>query len=410
MAKFLKCTAVLLVIIVVFGAAMYALNLHTAPIIEQNNAGAANDRLNLVMEGKGYEDITSTLADLPEGVKAVHKETSGLGYVIETSAKSQYTGGDPMDIIIGVSLDGKIVGIKLVSHSESLIFAEDYPSTYIGKDSALAGVELYAGSTYSSTAFKGAVESAMNLLASNGLVSAGVKDDSQVLSELIPTVAPGFSKVVEIEVVSGNITKAYKSENGVGYAYIVKNGDASYLAVVNAMGCARVYDTEGKDVTADNKAVADEAISCAKTSQTSYKEEADKRFASMMGEITDITEIAVDTYNTVAYAASFKVGDATYYGFYSRSVGFQQMDVYIVIDENGAIAKFDAKTLIFEEEYFMNFGGIPAGYKSNFAGLDQETFKDQYIIATATMTSNAVKQSTEDAFAAFRSINNGGKA
>ena len=129
MAKFLKCTAVLLVIIAVFGGAMFALNLHTGPIIEANTLGAANDRLNLVMNGRGYEDITATLKDVPESVVKVNKEIDGLGYVIEAKATSKYTGGDAMDILIGVSADGKICGIKLVSHSESLIFGEDYPST-----------------------------------------------------------------------------------------------------------------------------------------------------------------------------------------------------------------------------------------------------------------------------------------
>ena len=163
MAKFLKCTTVLLVIIAVFGGAMFALNLHTGPIIEANTLGAANDRLNLVMNGRGYEDITATLKDVPESVVKVNKEIDGLGYVIEAKATSKYTGGDAMDILIGVSADGKICGIKLVSHSESLIFGEDYPSTYIGKDSALSGVELFAGSTFSSQAFKTAVEEALGV-------------------------------------------------------------------------------------------------------------------------------------------------------------------------------------------------------------------------------------------------------
>ena len=100
---------------------------------------------------------------------------------------------------------------------------------------------------------------------------------------------------------------------------------------------------------------------------------------------------------------------AEYYGFYSRSYGFHQMDVYIVLDENGAIAKIDAKQFIFDEDYFMNFGGMDATeYKNGFVGLTGETFNgDAAIIATATMTSNAMKEATSDAFAAFDSIKGG---
>lgn len=372
---------------------------------------AANDRLNSVMSGAtGYDDITSTLKDLPKAISKVHKEKSGIGYVIETTATSQYTSGAPMDIVIGVTSDGKICGIKLVSHSESLIFDEKYPDTYIGKDSALEGVDLYAGSTFSSTAFKTAVSEALEALISNELISAGVKSDEQILTELIATLAPGYNKLEERSV-SGNIVKAYESGNKVGFAYIMAGGDAKYLVLVNNMGHANVYDVEGKDVTADNKAIMDEAVAHATAITPAYKEASDKKFASMIGsEITDVKNIDISTYNTVAYAAEFKVGDATYYGFYSRSMGFEQMDVYIIIDANGAIAKVDAKTFIFEQEYFMGFGGMPSNYKGNFEGLTSETFKDQYIIATATMTSNAMKQSTEDAFAAFKSINDGGNA
>jgi hypothetical protein len=87
------------------------------------------------------------------------------------------------------------------------------------------------------------------------------------------------------------------------------------------------------------------------------------------------------------------------------------MDVYFVIDENGAIAKIDAKQFIFDEEYFGSFGGMdPVAYKNGFVGITTDTFTgDQAIIATATMTSNAMKESTTDAFAAFNSIAKGGE-
>lgn len=407
--KLLKTFVILVLIVAIFGGAMYGLNLYTGPIIEKNNAGAANDRLNSVMAGgAAYEDITATLNDLPTTVTAIHKETSGLGYVIEANATSSYTGGAPMDILIGVDAAGTICGIQLVSHSESLIFGADYPSTYIGKDSALAGVELYAGSTFSSTAFKESVSAALNAMAANNLIAAGVKGDDQILTEMIPTVAPGFTKLLE-ETASGNIQKAFKAENGAGFAYIMTAGEKSYLAVVNAMGACKIYDTEGTDVTADNAALADEAKADAAAKQTGYMDAFKTKIEKMMEGAADITPITVDTFNTVVSAASFTVDGATYYAFYSRSVGFHQMDVYFIIDANGAIAKMDAKQFIFEEEYFMTFGGMDiTAYKEGFVGITGDTFTgDEVIIATATMTSNAVKQSTQDTFDAFNALKGG---
>ena len=404
----LVTTAILLVIAAVFGAAAFALNLYTGPIIEANNAGAANDRLNAVMPGgSAYEDITATLQGVPASVVKVSKETSGLGFVIEAQASSQYTGSTPMDIVLGVDATGKICGLELAAHSESLIFGADYPSTYIGKDSALADVGLYAGSTFSSTAFKTAVEEAMGVLIANNLIAAGVKSDAQILEELIPTLAPGYTKLVEATA-SGKIEKALKAENDTGFAYIMKDGDASYLALVNATGVCKIYDVEANDVTDAHAALADEA-KAASASQKSYTDALITKLERMMEGATDITPLELDTFNTVVSAVSLKVGDATYYAFYSRSIGFHQMDVYIVIDENGAIAKLDAKQFIFEEEYFMTFGGMdPAAYKEGFTGITSDTWTgEQAVIATATMTSNAVKQSTTDAFDSFNSIKGG---
>ena len=637
MKNVLKTALVLIVIVAVFCGAMFALNLHTGPIIEAKTTGAAKARLNVVMpDGAGYRDITADLGELPESVVKVHEEINGLGYVVEATASSKYTGNAPMDILIAIGMDGKICGIKLVSHTESLIFGEDYPDTYLGKDSALSGVELFAGSTFSSTAFKTAVEEAMgvliandlikagvktpeqiltellptvasdlagaqksagkgdvitafkagsafayivvdgadtylvvvangaskvydvsgadvtaskanvvkkaedyaasaanerlnevlpgaagfeditstltnlpasvlkvhkevgglgfaievaatgyntaapmdvvigvdaqgkivevkifayndtpsfditkkdptyldsykgqdstlagvglvagstisstglktavseamNVLVENELVKAGVKSDEQILTEMIPTVAEGYNKLVDVAA-TGNIVKAFKFETGTGFAFVIKAGEAHCLAVVNAMGVCKVFDVEGNDVTEAQAALVAEAKTAA-ASQKSYEADLTKKLEKMMSGATDFTAIQLDTFNTVASAVSFTVDGTLYYGFYSRSYGFHQMDVYFILDENGAIVMMDAKQFIFEEEYFGNFGGMNTNeYKDGFAGFTGDTWTgDAAIIATATMTSNAMKQSTADVFAAFNSITGGGK-
>lgn len=423
---FLITTAILLVIMVVFGAAAFGLNFITGPIIAAKNAGAANERLDAVMpEGdKAYEDITATLT-LPEklispangkrtaDIIAVHKETNGLGYVVEVAWTSEDShGNEPNLVLVGISPDGKIIKINNEAYHDTAnynIFNKDpnYASTFAGQDSTLADVGLVAGSTHSSTAFRSAVAHAFEVLVLNDMITAGVKSDAQILEELIPTVAPGFTKLVDATA-SGNIQKALKAENGTGFAYIMTDGDASYLAVVNAVGVCKVYNVEGADVTADHAALVGEA-KAASAAQVSYSDELITKVGKIMDGASDITALELDTFNTVVAAVSFKVGDATYYGFYSRSIGFHQMDVYIVIDENGAIAKIDAKQFIFEEEYFMAFGGMNAGeYKDGFVGITGETWNgDAAIIATATMTSNAMKESTTDAFASFNSIKGG---
>ncbi|MBQ2893795.1 MAG: FMN-binding protein [Oscillospiraceae bacterium] len=411
--KLLKTFVILLVIVALFGGAMYGLNLYTGPIIEKNNAGAANDKLNAVMPGgTGYEDITATLSDLPASVTEVHKETSGLGYVILCTAESSYSTA-PMEITLGVSADGKISGVEITAYNDTESFdfrAKDpnYLTSYIGQDSALADVGLVAGSTFSSTAFKNAITEAMGILIANDMIAAGVKGDDQILTELIATVAPGFTKLTE-EAGIGNIQKILTAENGTGFAYIVKSGDATVLAIVNAMGVCKVYNVEGADVTAENDGVVTEVTAHAATKPNKFTDDLTAKIGRMMEGAADITPVALDTFNTVVSAASFTLDGATYYGFYARSIGFHQMDVFFVIDENGAITKMDAKQFIFDEEYFMAFGGMDVGaYKDGFVGITGETFTgDETIIATATMTSNAMKEATQDAFDAFNALKGG---
>lgn len=411
--KLLKTFVILLVIVALFGGAMYGLNLYTGPIIEKNNAGAANDKLNAVMPGgTGYEDITATLSDLPASVTEVHKETSGLGYVILCTAESSYSTA-PMEITLGVSADGKISGVEITAYNDTESFdfrAKDpnYLTSYIGQDSALADVGLVAGSTFSSTAFKNAITEAMGILIANDMIAAGVKGDDQILTELIATVAPGFTKLTE-EAGTGNIQKILTAENGTGFAYIVKSGDATVLAIVNAMGVCKVYNVEGADVTAENDGVVTEVTAHAATKPNKFTDDLTAKIGRMMEGAADITPVALDTFNTVVSAASFTLDGATYYGFYARSIGFHQMDVFFVIDENGAITKMDAKQFIFDEEYFMAFGGMDVGaYKDGFVGITGETFTgDETIIATATMTSNAMKEATQDAFDAFNALKGG---
>ena len=419
--RFIKTLGILLVIVAVFGAAAFALNFYTGPIIEANNAGAANDRLNAVMPGgAAYEDITATLTGVPASVAKVNKETNGLGYVIEATATSQYTGSTPMDIVIGVDAEGKICGIQLVSHSESLIFGEDYPGTYIGKDSALAGVELYAGSTYSSTAFKTAVEEAMGVLAANNLIAAGVKTDAQILAEMIPALHTGLTSggMLKAEAVaaSGNITEGYKALNGTGYAFIVAQGEANVLAIVNASGACKVYDTTGADVTENNAAVVAEAVAAAEF--VDYAADAENMITSKFADASEITAIELTTFGNVVYASSFVSGDATYYAFYSHPLtyGDHVMEICTVIDENGAIVNQNVKEMAFGHgvEYMPGIQNFvdPASsefgnYLDKFNGITGDTLTDDVLVAGGTISSSAVKLATSDAFNEFNAIKGG---
>ena len=415
-----KGLLIMLVTVLVFTGAMFGLNFYTAPLIEANNAGAALAPLKAVMpDAEGFEALydsadpsTSSLKDVAAEVISVYKETSGKGYVFRVKATSQYS-KDPMELSVGVTSDGKICGIKCDVYTESKPLLDSFLPSFIDKDSALAGVEVTGGVTYSSKAIKASVESGLNALIANGLITEGVKSDEQILTELIPSVHSGLASdgALKCDTVngSGNIQVAYKGQNDSGFAYIMAKGDAKVLAVTNNLGACKVYDVEGNDVTEANADLAAEALAHTAANIKDYDETFIKRVGSMMPGATNVNAVTLEAYNSVVSAVEFELDGAKYYAFYSKSHGFHIMDVYFIIDAEGKIVKMSASEFIFDEEYFGAFAGMPNNYQGGFEGLTSETFDgSQAIIATATMTSNAVKQSTYDSFAAFDVIKNGG--
>lgn len=421
----IKSVALIVVIVLVFGAAMFGLNFHTGPLIEANNAGAVYGPLLAVMpEGAVFDgdaqiyaadgSVETTLTNVPETVAAIYKEANGLGYAVKATATSQYSKA-PMEISLGVDAEGKIIKVQIDAYNDTESFdfrAKDptYLDSYVGKDSALADVGLVAGTTFSSTAFKQGVSDAMNALIANGLIAEGVKGDDQILTEMIPTVFPGMADMIgtlktePVEGVEGTAA-AYKALNGSGFAYIVPKGETMVMAVVNTSGNCAVYDVEGNDVTADNADAVALAQTHASANQEDFNAAAQEKFGRMMEGAENMTALELPGFNTVVAAASFNVGEEVYYGFYSKSYGYDNMDVYVVIDANGAIAKVDAKTVIFDQEYFAYQNAAissfdPNAYKTGLQGLtDAES--DAVVISGATMTTNSMKQSINDAFEVY---------
>lgn len=433
--KLLKTILILLIIVAVFGGAMFGLNFYTGPIIEANNAGAELAPLLAVMpEGAEFGEgaliyssenaAASTLTEVPANVLSVYKEKNGLGYVVRATATSGYT-SSPLVTTIGITSDGKICGIQIDSYGDDAgnnwnqkILTNDYIQTYIGQDSALADVELIANPTSekaSSVAYKNAVSAAMGVLISNNMIVAGVKSDAQILEENLATVAPGFAQLAETAA-SGNIQKALKAGNGAGFAYIMTEGEATYLAVVNASGACKVYGVDHSaeeavvvEVTADHAALVTEAQAQAAANQQSFESKANRKFKGLVDGADGFEVLALDGFTTIVYAAKFTVGEVNYYGFYSRAVGYDQMDIYVIVDETGAIVKISAATLFFDTEHFPVDDTVDAKeYENSFAGFTADTFTgDNAVIAGATFTGNAMKQATKDAFAAFESIKGG---
>lgn len=398
----------------VFALLLVGMNVLTAPAIAKSGSAALLAPLFEVLpEAGGFEALydaatgEGSLANVPETVKAVYAENSGLGYAVSLSTTKGYT-GDAITMTLGVDGEGKISGLTLNSFPDTKS-VDDFPMSFVGQDSALAGVSLVSGATYSSAAIRDAVTDGMNVLIENGLIGAGVKGDEQILIELLPSLYSGIAnssgvlQAEEPETVEGcsYITRVLKATNGSGFAFIVKEGDTTLLAVCNPDG-GTLYDTEGNE--AQNDAALAECLDYAKANAEDFGDTDLKKLTAML-EADETERISLDgVYGTVTTAYLMKSGDAAYYGIAARSYAYsnQPIAIYYILDENGAIVSMNATELILFGEYFTSYELDEASYKQGFEGLTAETYTgEQALVTGATMTTDAVNAATTDVFAAF---------
>ena len=422
---FAASALVLVLIFAVFALVLFGINIFAAPLIEANGSAQQFAPLYSVMpEAKGFELIydandsaASALVDVPETVQAIYSETSGLGYAIRLSTTQGYT-KEPIEFTIAIDAEGKISGTELTAYPDTKDFGADYPGSFIGQDSALGDVGLVAGVTYSSSAFKNAVSDGFAALIANDLVGAGVKSDAQILTELSVQVFTGLAnrdgvaQVEEPEIAEGQFTfiqKIMKALNGSGFAFVAKDGESSYLLICNVSGAVRVYDIEGKDITdTANAAMVEEASSYAAANTVSTADAELKKLRTMVSEGAELTALPLDdVFNSVTGAYRVTDGETTLYGFCARPYAYsnQPIDVYYVLDENGAIVSMACDEIILFGEYFTSYELDEAKYKEGFAGLTADSFTgEQTLISGATASTNAMTVAIEDVFAAFQAI------
>lgn len=420
--EFSKSVLALVAIVLVAVLLLTGLNFITAPLIAENGSAAAFAPLYAVMpDAAGFDQLydaadpgSSSLANIPASVQSIYGETGGMGYVLRLSTSAGYT-KEPIELTLAIDAEGKISGIELTAYPETKDVGEDYPQTYIGQDSTLADVALVAGVTYSSSAFKNAVADGFAALVNNGLIGAGVKGDEQILTEMLADVFPGIvnptgtPQYEEQEIVCSYITKSLKALNDSGFALIMKNGDATYMAVCNAFGSVKIVDVDGNEVSDD--AMAAEAKAYAEANIVSHSDGDLNKVKLLVPDASDVTAISLDgVYNSVTCAYK---AEGVGYVFVSRSYGYsnEPMVIYYVIDDNGAIVTMTADELILFKEYFTSYQLDESSYKAGFTGLTGDSFTgDEALISGATVSSDAIRVATEDAFAAFAAVNeNGGE-
>ena len=158
----LKPVVVLTTICIVVSGLLAFTNNVTAPIIAKNAALAADAaRIELLPEAvDGFDPMEVDM----EGVQEMYKAKNGAGYTVTASGKGY--GGD-VQFMIAFDNDGKIVNLKVLSHSEtaglgSKIENPEFINQFVGTTEELSSgnVDMISGATISSNASISAINTA----------------------------------------------------------------------------------------------------------------------------------------------------------------------------------------------------------------------------------------------------------
>lgn len=416
-SEFLKSAAVIVVILLVFGLAAFGLNFHTAPLIEANKAGAElAPLLEVLPSGKNFEELDLATANLPENVLKAYKETNGAGFIFEVTA----TGYKPGLVVrVGIDADGKVAGSSVVSSNETYGFETNLNGKYNGQTIDTLSLIIANGASEKSETSIGYNKAIQGALAAYTLALGGKLDPSMVFEGMIASLHTGMAKdgALKATVItgSGNIVKGWKSLNGTGAAYVITKGEDAYLVIINNSGVAKVYDADKNDVTTNHADLVAEALSAYGTISDKFTQGITRKVKSLFGDDASksLKKISVNTFNAVSLAGELTLNGKTVYMFQSKPLtyGDNPMTIYTFIDEEGKIIKQDVGDLIFDHYsvagYDSNTDEAYKAWMDKYTGKIEGSLGDDLLIAGVTISSTAVKNATNDAFAAFNSIKGG---
>lgn len=236
MKNYIKTIVSLTVICAVIASLLALGNSVTAPIIEKNQASAANESLKVVMpDGEDFEQVDISKYELPESVKSAYSEKSG-GYVF-TLEVTGYNSG--LIIMCGVDKDGAVTGATPIASGETLGYENTYGEKLVGKTSETVDeVDTISGATKTTNGYKTAVKDALNAFTIIGGGSVDLRSEEEILNDNLSNALPSangeFTKVFLTEKTE-HVKALFKANNDTGYvAYTLSVEDNNFISTDNA--------------------------------------------------------------------------------------------------------------------------------------------------------------------------------
>ena len=417
--KSLLCLALLLA---VMAGCVLGVNAFTAPIVAENERRAEEARLAAEKEKLGDSVMLFDRADpenaqltvTAETVQKVYRDEEKQVYILSLSTTQGYTKDVPIELTLVVDFEGRIVSLTVDSSGETRELSPEFLPSFEGQDSTLAGVELVAGVTFSSSAIKNAVNDGFETLVANGLFAAAQKSDEQLIQELIPVAYPGIVNAAgaiqgEELAGSGSVTGGYRAGNGSGCLWFAEQDGKQLLAVYTLVGGLKILSPAGEDVTETaDPALAEELRSLSAANLEEIDPTPPKGIRKVLPDDAEPVPVEIPGLsNTVVAAWKAETAEGSYYAFIARPYGFYEeesggvMEVYFALDAQGAISGLRVKSIYLGDFYDAPDFSI-SDYREGFLGSTAETFNDDAtLIAGATISSGAMKTATHDVFEAF---------
>ena len=390
MMKSVRSTLTLLLICAVMAVLMAVTNTITAPIIEQNQAAAANDALKVVMpNGEGFEKMDVSGYTLPATVSEVYSEASG-GYVFQLTTTGYSSG---LVILCGVNADGTISGATCLSSSETLGYEKTFGENFIGKNmEGVDGVDTVSGATRTTGAYRDAMKDALNAAVILGGGSVDLRTEEEILNDNLSAALPGaegkFEKLFIVEVIDG-IDAVYTAENGKGAVCIVGE---QFIAV----------DETGAVITdAAEDVAANVAAQMAKLNATVTTDIDLTQFEGLPSACLSAKKTDSGNYILEMRGAGYGINGGDDY----HPASGEYIYIRVSMTADGKI--IDCLTVSQKET--DNIGSVCAdeSFYGQFVGKTEADYQEIDAISGATLTTNGYTKAIERAFASVKIFEGG---
>lgn len=383
MIKMIKSAVSLTVICAVVAVLLAATNFVTAPIIEANEAAAANDALLVVMpNGTGFEAVDISSYTLPATVSEVYKEASG-GYVVKLVTAGYSTG---MVVMVGVDSQGTVTGATCLASGETLGYEKTYGDTTVGATlETVDGIDTIAGATRTTEAYKNAVKDALNTAVIMGGGSVDIRTDEEILSDNLNAALPNaegkFTKWFMTEQLE-TIDAVYIAENGIGYVLV--SGE-EFIGVNIAMSAL----PEGVD--------RDELDTVLRAVNSELTEIDLGAYEGIPSQIVKAYKTESGNYVFELKAAGFGINGDEWY-----NPSGEYIEIMVCATKDGVI--IDCITTYQSETEGIGSSCAEYEFSSQFNGKEESNYKDIDAISGATYTTNGYKTAVGKIFEVIKML------